>query len=158
MGNSNGQANDMVSVYLNYGDSKHSKEGWHVCAQFALAISNPTDPTCFIQSRARPLSCLIEAFEHPRAEAHHRFNQEEQDWGFTRFVELKKLFQAADQRAKPVIESDETEITAFVRVLKDPTGVLWHNFQKCVHSAPPAAIQAHRYTATTPRRRRAMSA
>ena len=50
-GNSNGQANDMVSVYLNYGDSKHAPEGWHVCAQFALAISNTDDPTHFIQSR-----------------------------------------------------------------------------------------------------------
>ncbi len=50
MGNSNGQANDMVSVYLNYGDQKAS-EGWHVCAQFALAISNPNDPTVYIQSR-----------------------------------------------------------------------------------------------------------
>lgn len=50
MGNSNGQANDMVSVYLNYGDQK-SVEGWHVCAQFALAISNPGDPTVYIQSR-----------------------------------------------------------------------------------------------------------
>lgn len=50
MGNSNGQANDMVSVYLNYGDQK-AAEGWHVCAQFALAISNPSDPTIYIQSR-----------------------------------------------------------------------------------------------------------
>lgn len=50
MGNSNGQANDMVSVYLNYGDQK-AAEGWHVCAQFALAISNPSDPTVYIQSR-----------------------------------------------------------------------------------------------------------
>jgi hypothetical protein len=50
-GNSNGQANDMVSVYLNYGDPKQAKDGWHVCAQFALAISNPHDPTIFIQSR-----------------------------------------------------------------------------------------------------------
>jgi ubiquitin carboxyl-terminal hydrolase 7 len=54
MGNSNGQANDMVSVYLNYGDQKAS-EGWHVCAQFALAISNPGDPTVYIQSRASSL-------------------------------------------------------------------------------------------------------
>lgn len=50
MGNSNGQANDMVSVYLNYGEQK-AVEGWHVCAQFALAISNPKDPTVYIQSR-----------------------------------------------------------------------------------------------------------
>lgn len=105
----------MVSVYLNYGDPKHAKEGWHVCAQFALAISNPNDPTCFIQSQA-----------------HHRFNHDECDWGFTRFVELRKLFAPADQRPRPVIEGDETIVTAFVRVLKDPTGVLWHNFQKSV--------------------------
>lgn len=50
-GNSNGQANDMVSIYLNYGDPKKQPEGWHVCAQFALAISNPNDPACYIQSR-----------------------------------------------------------------------------------------------------------
>ncbi|GAA5919656.1 hypothetical protein JCM1841_005211 [Sporobolomyces salmonicolor] len=110
MGNSNGQANDMVSVYLNYGDQKAS-EGWHVCAQFCLAISNPSDPTVYIQSQA-----------------HHRFTNEEQDWGFTRFVELRKLFSVTDGRSKPIIENDETVITAYVRVLKDPTGVLWHNF------------------------------
>ncbi|GAA6000863.1 ubiquitin-specific protease UBP15 [Rhodotorula paludigena] len=110
MGNSNGQANDMVSVYLNYGDQKAS-EGWHVCAQFALAISNPNDPTVYIQSQA-----------------HHRFTNEEQDWGFTRFVELRKLFGVSEGRTKPIIENEETVITAFVRVLKDPTGVLWHNF------------------------------
>ncbi|GAA5992402.1 hypothetical protein JCM11641_002734 [Rhodosporidiobolus odoratus] len=110
MGNSNGQANDMVSVYLNYGDQKAS-EGWHVCAQFALAISNPNDPTVYIQSQA-----------------HHRFTHEEQDWGFTRFVELRKLFSVSEGRTKPIIENDETVITAYVRVLKDPTGVLWHNF------------------------------
>lgn len=52
MGNSNGQANDMVSVYLNYGEQQKAVEGWHVCAQFALAISNPSDPTVYIQSRA----------------------------------------------------------------------------------------------------------
>ncbi|GAA5845854.1 hypothetical protein JCM11251_002927 [Rhodosporidiobolus azoricus] len=110
MGNSNGQANDMVSVYLNYGEQK-AKEGWHVCAQFALAISNPNDPTVYIQSQA-----------------HHRFTNEEQDWGFTRFVELRKLFSVSEGRTKPIIENDETVITAYVRVLKDPTGVLWHNF------------------------------
>lgn len=64
------------------------------------------------------------------AEAHHRFTNEEQDWGFTRFVELRKLFSVSEGRPKPIIEEDETVITAFVRVLKDPTGVLWHNFHK----------------------------
>lgn len=64
------------------------------------------------------------------AEAHHRFTPEEQDWGFTRFVELRKLYQQDSARGRAIIENDETMVTAFVRVLKDPTGVLWHNWHK----------------------------
>lgn len=67
------------------------------------------------------------------SEAHHRFTPEEQDWGFTRFVDLKKLFSIDPVKGRPIIENDETLVTAFVRVLKDPTGVLWHNWHKCVN-------------------------
>jgi ubiquitin carboxyl-terminal hydrolase 7 len=72
-----------------------------------------------------------------RADAHHRFVAEECDWGFTRFVDLRKLYtpDTASGKTRPTIENDEVEITAFVRVLKDPTGVLWHNFVKCVESS-----------------------
>lgn len=50
-GNSNAPPNDTVSVYLDYADPKKSPEGWHACAQFALVISNPNDPTIFTVSR-----------------------------------------------------------------------------------------------------------
>lgn len=50
-GNSNGQPNDMVSVYLDYANPKDRPEGWHVCAQFALVISNLHDPTIASTSR-----------------------------------------------------------------------------------------------------------
>lgn len=131
----------MVSIYLNYGDPKKQPEGWHVCAQFALAISNPHDGTCYIQSRkhvSHPNAASLVAcrfsnmFRRHYSEAQHRFTNDEQDWGFTRFVELRKLFSPADSRVKPIIENDETIITAYVRVLKDETGVLWHNFVKFV--------------------------
>lgn len=49
-GNSNGQPNDMVSVYLDYADNG-KEDGWHVCAQFALVISNPQDPRIYSTSR-----------------------------------------------------------------------------------------------------------
>ncbi|TXT08338.1 uncharacterized protein COLE_05262 [Cutaneotrichosporon oleaginosum] len=113
-GNANGQPNDMVSVYLEYANPKGAPEGWHACAQFCLAISNVNHPTLHISS----------------PDAHHRFVAEECDWGFTRFAELRKLYSPdpATGRTRPIIENDEVEITAFVRVLKDPTGVLWHNF------------------------------
>ena len=110
-GNSNGQPYDMVSVYLDYADNKDTPEGFHACAQFALVISNPNDPTLFSTSQA-----------------HHRFTTEEMDWGFTRFNEFRKLAVPLDKRTRPIIEDDQAVVSAFVRVLKDPTGVLWHNF------------------------------
>jgi ubiquitin carboxyl-terminal hydrolase 7 len=63
-------------------------------------------------------------------DAHHRFVAEECDWGFTRFADLRKLQTAQEGQTVPTIDQDEVDVTAFVRVLKDPTGVLWHNFVK----------------------------
>ncbi len=54
-GNSNAPPNDTVSVYLDYADPKKSPEGWHACAQFALVISNPHDPTIYTVSRKQKL-------------------------------------------------------------------------------------------------------
>lgn len=31
-----------------------------------------------------------------------------------------------------MIENDTVNVTAYIRIYKDPTGVLWHNFIKCV--------------------------
>lgn len=64
-------------------------------------------------------------------DAHHRFTAEECDWGFTRFHDLRKLFTSQEGK-RPVIDNDESMITVFVRVLVDPTGVLWHNFMQYV--------------------------
>ncbi|TFY56142.1 hypothetical protein EVJ58_g7817 [Rhodofomes roseus] len=110
-GNSNAPPNDTVSVYLDYADPKRAPEGWHACAQFALVISNPHDPTIYTVSHA-----------------HHRFIAEECDWGFTRFSELRKLFTVQEGHSRPTIEDEAAEVSVFVRVLEDPTGVLWHNF------------------------------
>ena len=33
---------------------------------------------------------------------------------------------------RPMIEDESADITAYVRILVDPTGVLWHNFVECV--------------------------
>ncbi|EGN95429.1 hypothetical protein SERLA73DRAFT_76534 [Serpula lacrymans var. lacrymans S7.3] len=110
-GNSNAPPNDTVSVYLDYADPKKAPEGWHACAQFALVISNVHDPTIYTVSHA-----------------HHRFIAEECDWGFTRFSELRKLFNVQEGHPRPTIEDESADVTVYVRVLDDPTGVLWHNF------------------------------
>ncbi|PLW36364.1 hypothetical protein PCANC_16194 [Puccinia coronata f. sp. avenae] len=66
---------------------------------YAFAISNPHDRTCYIQ--------------------HHEqmyFTESVSGWGWPDFVELRKLFSPADSRVKPIIENDETIVTAYVRV------------------------------------------
>jgi ubiquitin carboxyl-terminal hydrolase 7 len=63
--------------------------------------------------------------------ATHRFNPDEGDWGFTRFAELRKLFGGTwEDKDRPMVEDDSANVTAYVRIIKDPTGVLWHNFLK----------------------------
>jgi hypothetical protein len=72
--------------------------------------------------------------------ATHRFNAEEADWGFTRFCELRRLFSIQwEGRGVPLVQNDEAKVTAYVRVVKDPTGVLWHSFQKYVIFSPLGA-------------------
>ena len=75
-------------------------------------------------------SSFIQAAKCVRADANHRFIAEECDWGFTRFSELRKLFNVQEGYSRPTIEEDSAYVTVFVKVLKDPTGVLWHNFVK----------------------------
>lgn len=67
--------------------------------------------------------------------ANHRFNAEESDWGFTRFAEVRRLFAPQwDSKGRPMVENDAVNVTAYLRIYKDPTGVLWHNFLKLVLS------------------------
>ncbi|MCJ1460144.1 hypothetical protein MMC28_010523, partial [Mycoblastus sanguinarius] len=106
---------DFASFYLEQGyedgDEKPS-EGWYACAQFTLVLWNRQDPSIYVYHTAN-----------------HRFNAEESDWGFTRFAEIRRLFAAQwEDKGRPMIENDAVNVTAYVRIYKDPTGVLWHNF------------------------------
>ncbi|KAI7815889.1 ubiquitin carboxyl-terminal hydrolase 5 [Gamsiella multidivaricata] len=103
---------EQVAVYLESAEPREQQDAnWHICAQFALLMSNPNDPTVYVSHFA-----------------HHRFTVEEADWGFTRFTDIKKLEIPLDHRGLPLVDKGHTVITACVRVYNDPTGVLWHNF------------------------------
>ena len=106
-------ASESVSFYLEQGFADEKPpEDWYACAQFMLVLHNPNDPSIYIHH-----------------EANHRFTAEEGDWGFTRFADKNRIFAAKfDSHDRPLIENDGAKMTAYVRVLKDPTGVLWHNF------------------------------
>ncbi|EYE98524.1 ubiquitin-specific protease UBP15 [Aspergillus ruber CBS 135680] len=104
---------DYASLYLDHAWEKEPPENWYACVQFALVLSNVNDPSIYTTHVAT-----------------HRFNADEGDWGFTRFCELRRLFGVPwEGRDVPLVQNDEAKITAYVRVVKDPTGVLWHSFQ-----------------------------
>ncbi|CAO0793297.1 unnamed protein product [Mucor circinelloides] len=104
-----------VSVYLEVANPRERgiADGWHTCAQFALAISNPEDPSSYYSNTAN-----------------HRFSSDEIDWGFTRFYDIEDLGQQSATGKGPFLinNNNETVISVFIRVVKDETGVLWHNF------------------------------
>ncbi|KAK3378288.1 hypothetical protein B0H63DRAFT_397552 [Podospora didyma] len=103
---------DQCSIYLEHGfDVNNVPEDWSCCVQFALVLWNSNEPAIY--------------FHHS---AHHRFTKEESDWGFTRFLERRKMYAPWENFDRPLIENDSAKITAYVRVVEDETGVLWHNF------------------------------
>lgn len=106
-------ASESTSFYLEQGFADEKPpEDWYACAQFMLVLHNPNDPSLYIHH-----------------EANHRFTADEGDWGFTRFADKNRIFAAKfDGADRPLVENDSATVTAYVRVLKDPTGVLWHNF------------------------------
>ncbi|KAJ2612663.1 ubiquitin-specific protease ubp15 [Coemansia sp. RSA 1365] len=107
------QASEIVSLYIEHKPNtrKETTADWHVCAMFCLTMSNIDDP---------------ELFRH--SHTHHRYVPEESDWGFTKFTELRHIMTPADAETPPLLDGGRVRISAFVRVMKDPLGVLWHNF------------------------------
>jgi len=73
---------------------------WYVCAQIGFCMYSPATPT-----------------KHKINAVNHRFYEQELDWGFNNFSDTSASM------------TGEVNILAFVRIVKDPTGVLWHNFR-----------------------------
>lgn len=110
-----GNGTDHASFYLDQGFEGEPPEDWYACVQFALVLWNPNDPTIMVTQTA-----------------HHRFTAEESDWGFKQFTELKDLKSRTAKRPRPLVENENAVLSVYMRIIKDPTGVLWHNFHKLV--------------------------
>ncbi|OBT97972.2 hypothetical protein VE01_03889 [Pseudogymnoascus verrucosus] len=104
---------EFVSMYLEAGPKIDKEEDdWYACAEFAIVLWNPSQPSKYVSNVAK-----------------HRFHTAEKDWGFTRFSQLKSLFgEPGGDPESFLLQNGEANITAYVRVYKDPTGVLWENF------------------------------
>jgi len=105
--------NNIVSVFLysvNAND-ENCPSNWYACSHFGLALANPNDKKIFIKK-----------------EAHHRFTTKENDWGFQQFIKTNDLYKARGNSGKSLIENDTLSVIAYIRVIKDTTGVLWYDF------------------------------
>lgn len=102
---------EYASLYLEQGHEEIPKD-WYACVQFTLVLWNKNDPSIYATHTAT-----------------HRFTEDDGDWGFTRFTEVRRLFAAWEGHERPLVENQEAMLTTYVRIYKDPTGVLWHNFQ-----------------------------
>jgi len=65
--------------------------------------------------------------------AQHRYNTTEVDWGFNNFAKFKELLNPIDENTRPIIENDAVTIKVMLRIVEDPTGVLWHKFLEFVN-------------------------
>jgi hypothetical protein len=92
-------------------------------------MCNSKDPSVYVVSsecffRYVNITVVLTA----EADAHHRFYSAEPDWGFSKFAEVRDLRMVKPGSTKSVIQNDSTTIVVYVKVVKDKTGVLWHNF------------------------------
>lgn len=91
--------------------SKPPKD-WAVCAQFGIVLWNPEDPSSLTYNCAT-----------------HRFTLEEADWGFSKFYDLRRLFTKQSPLENPIISNNKANFSVYIRIVNDPTGVLWHNMR-----------------------------
>ncbi|KAG8529786.1 uncharacterized protein KY384_005267 [Bacidia gigantensis] len=126
---------EAASLYLEQGREEGNledkpREEMTACVQFTLVLWNKNDPSIYTH-HSMQAHLGVKSGETDRAlAANHRFTTEESDWGFTRFAELRKMFAPQwEGKGRPMVENESVNVTAYVRAYKDPTGVLWHNFQ-----------------------------
>ncbi|KAI5953778.1 UBP15 [Candida theae] len=116
----NGQQT-FISIYIephppkDEATGKPLDENWYVCAQFGLDLWNPDHPDAHFPNQSS-----------------HRFSKNDTDWGFSSLIELETLKSIGNIRVQPsdfpILEKNQLNITAFVRVIDDSsTGTLWNS-------------------------------
>ncbi|KAF5101371.1 hypothetical protein D0Z03_000611 [Geotrichum reessii] len=108
-----------VSIYLacapkgqDPADPDKDAPHWTCCAQFGIVMWNPDEPSIWKENKA-----------------HHRFEAEESDWGFSQFYDLRMLYNRTSTSEHAMIENNKVNFSVYIKIVKDVTGVLWHNFR-----------------------------
>lgn len=83
---------------------------WHCCSSFVIGICKPSN------------DCVHKV----TAPACYRYGPADTDWGFSVIATHRDL--VSEDIDKSILEDDQLDIFAVLKVFSDPTGVLWHNF------------------------------
>ncbi|KAJ3226189.1 hypothetical protein HK099_005415 [Clydaea vesicula] len=86
------------------------QERVYICVQFAIALQNVEDETVS--------KCMT---------ARHRFAPNQVDWGFNHLVSSTVLNQGVPDFSRPIMEKNSLNVIVYLKIVKDETGVLWHN-------------------------------
>ncbi|KAI9295768.1 cysteine proteinase [Neoconidiobolus thromboides FSU 785] len=100
-----------MSLFAEVIPPEDADDQWSICAQFLLIIANKEDNSVYTKH-----------------EAHHRFTKQEADWGYGKLFDKRALNTKMNGKSKPLMENDCLVIALYVRVVKDPTGYLWSNY------------------------------
>lgn len=100
-----------ISLYLAIDEQRNgakvSGDQWSLCADFVFALINPDS--------GKTLSKYV----------HHRFDSDAIDWGFSQFVQ-KSSSDNEEQSIQDFVSADgQLIVKATVRLIDDPTGMLW---------------------------------
>ncbi|GME84524.1 unnamed protein product [Ambrosiozyma monospora] len=104
-----------LSVYLEShpveqvtdGETEDVAKDWFVPVQFAIDAWNPDDPST-----------------HKNNRSHFRYSPLVTDWGFVNLISTKTVMD------NQIISKGKLNLTVYVRVIDDYTGVLWHDFRE----------------------------
>ncbi|GME80913.1 unnamed protein product [Ambrosiozyma monospora] len=103
-----------LSVYLEChpveeatdGETEDAAKDWFVPVQFSIDAWNPDDPSI-----------------HKNNRSHFRYSPVVTDWGFVALISTKSILD------NQIVNKGKLNLTVYVRVIDDYTGVLWYDFR-----------------------------
>lgn len=127
-----------ISLRPSY-DSSTPKD-WYACVRAAFVMWNPSKPLEYV-SGGKNLFFYVVYWLGPgswqASVSRHRFNENEASYGFNDFCDVQRLRGKSGRKPTgPLLHEGKVNITVYVRVLKDPTGYLWHDFKKYTFYLP----------------------
>lgn len=106
-----------IAIYLSPEPIDKNDKDWSVCAHFCIFFSRPGQDNVNIGKVS-----------------YFRFSSHDLDWGFSDMMNIVKFKTKYNNLKDTVatgllVDNEKINISCYIRVIKDVTGVTWHNFK-----------------------------